>query len=343
MEYITLQRKTGWSSLKEYSRWDEVVGLVEAQTKLPVVELDEIQDWEACFEIVQNAKLHLGVDSVFNHVAGAYKVPAVILFGSTDPVGSGHATAINLHVPTCGKACFIEDRYINGHRFTDKCPHGKCIDSIEPAQICAAVIKLLSRPVATALRPDFEMLWKEISSANLMGKDKTRRIYEELLKIQELPGELAEIGVYKGHTSKLMRMMFPKKVLHCYDTFCGIVGATADKDKHVDGEFSCSLSEVQKRVGTEGVAYHVGFFPKSFGESDSRFAFIHSDTDTYVGTKATLEIMFPLMVAGGIIAFDDYDWVNCPGVKVAIEEWLVANKDRCVTRAYINQFIVQKK
>jgi SAM-dependent methyltransferase len=145
MNYITLQRKAGWSSLKEYSRWDEVVRLVEAQTKLPVVELDAIRDWDVCFELVKNARLHLGIDSVYNHAAAAYKTPAVILFGSTDPIGSGHLNATNLRNALCGPTpCFIEDRYTNGHRFTDKCPHGNCIDSITPEAVSAAVLNILA-------------------------------------------------------------------------------------------------------------------------------------------------------------------------------------------------------
>ena len=138
-DYITLQRTTGWSSLKEYFRWDEVKQCLT----LPVVELDGIKDWDQCLSLVKNARIHLGGDSVFQHAAAAYRVPAVIVFGSTSPVGSGHITAVNLSNPICGTHCFIEDRYSNGWRCHDKCPHGKCIDSIDPMTIVAAVNKFL--------------------------------------------------------------------------------------------------------------------------------------------------------------------------------------------------------
>lgn len=140
MDYITLQRTTGWSSLKEYSRWEEVKQCLP----LPVVELDGRTDWNECFNLVKNARLHIGGDSVFQHVAAAYRVPAVVVFGSTTPVGSGHITAVNLSNHLCGKACFIEDRYSNGWRNQDKCPYGKCIDTIDPAVILAAVNKFLA-------------------------------------------------------------------------------------------------------------------------------------------------------------------------------------------------------
>ena len=141
MDYITIQRTAGWSSYKEYSRWDEVVKLLG----LPVIELDNIKDWDKTLALVKGARVHLGIDSVFNHAAAAYKTPAVILFGSTDPIGSGHSTAINIRNSPCTKPCFIEDRYSNGWRCADKCPHDpKCIDTIDPQMIADAVKKFMA-------------------------------------------------------------------------------------------------------------------------------------------------------------------------------------------------------
>ena len=190
---------------------------------------------------------------------------------------------------------------------------------------------------------NFEKIWEKISPLSIMPSQKAKRIYEELLLTKDLKGEMAEIGVFKGSTSLLMKLTFPERKMHCYDTFCGIIGATKEEDKHKDGEFACSLTEVKKAVGIdENTSYHVGFFPDSFNEKECKFVFIHSDTDTYIGTKSTLEVMFPLLVSGGIIIFDDYEWVNCPGVKKAIEEWLNTNVNVCITRKYYTQFVVQK-
>jgi hypothetical protein len=42
-------------------------------------------------------------------------------------------------------------------------------------------------------------------------------------------------------------------------------------------------------------------FPK-----DRRIAFVHLDLDLYEGYRDALEYLFPLMVPGGIVAFDEY-------------------------------------
>lgn len=166
----------------------------------------------------------------------------------------------------------------------------------------------------------FEDVLKSRVRTGLLPVPKIKIIYDELLTIP-FEGDLAEIGVFGGATSLLMRLMYPDRILHCYDTFCGIKGSDPSIDKHKDGDFSCSLEKVQKVVGTENTFYHVGFFPESFNEGDKKFAFVHSDTDTYVGTKSSIQVMYPLLVQGGIMVFDDYGWSYCPGVKKAIDEW----------------------
>jgi glycosyltransferase involved in cell wall biosynthesis len=121
--YITLQRKPGWSSLKAYPHWDAVI----RELPLPVVELDESRSWSETCALIQHASLHLGIDSVCSHIAAAYCTPAVVVFGSTSPAVSGHPTAVNLSVgPSKCHPCFIEDSYVNGHRFGEACPIDGC-------------------------------------------------------------------------------------------------------------------------------------------------------------------------------------------------------------------------
>ena len=76
-----------------------------------------------------------------------------------------------------------------------------------------------------------------------------------------------------------------------------------------------------------GVEYKVGMFPDTFGESERKFVFVHSDTDTHLGTKATLEKFADCMVTGGRIMLDDYQWVNCQGVEAAVREFLDTRTD----------------
>lgn len=160
-------------------------------------------------------------------------------------------------------------------------------------------------------------------------------ISNELSPVLGLEGEMAEIGVYQGFTAKFMHNSCPTKIIHLYDTFKGIVKADKSIDVHSDGDFSDTSVEAVKLCMGESpnVKYHVGIFPDTFTEYDSKFCFVYSDTDTYFGTRATLDIFAGRMVIGGKIMFDDYEWRGCPGVKKAIVEFLTLNSTHKTSRS----------
>ena len=69
------------------------------------------------------------------------------------------------------------------------------------------------------------------------------------------------------------------------------------------------------------IIYKVGYFPESFNEDKETFCFVHSDTDTYDGTKNTIIYFKDKIISGGKIIFDDYCWDSCPGVEKALIEF----------------------
>jgi len=155
-----------------------------------------------------------------------------------------------------------------------------------------------------------------------LDTSKVLNIYNELLPLENVEGALGEVGVYKGGTAVVMRRVYPDRPFHLYDTFTGIVGAIPGVDVHLNGDFGdACLDKVQKLL-SENSIYHVGIFPSTFSEWDVKFAFVHSDTDTYMGTKESLIHFAPRIAVGGKLVFDDYEWKGCPGVKKAVDEWL---------------------
>ena len=197
--------------------------------------------------------------------------------------------------------------------------------------------------------PEFDRLFNDsvINQNSLLKPRKSYNLYTEIQQVKDLSGSTAEIGVFQGRTSRLIHKMLPNKTHYAYDTYCGIVGADASIDVHVDGEFSAGLELVKSVIDMEGVVYKVGFFPDSFSEHDEKFCFVHSDTDTYIGTKSTLEYFCDRLVPGGKIVFDDYQWHKCPGVEKALMEFKEKD-DRFIHKEFINtgtinQYSITKK
>lgn len=188
----------------------------------------------------------------------------------------------------------------------------------------------------------FHEIWDLMSQHSFNGLDKTKIIYEELFDTFDLEGHTAEIGVYKGDTSKLIHELCKHKIHYCYDTFKGIDLSDSNIDFHKNGEFSCGLNDVKDLLGENNIVYKVGTFPNTFNEGNEKFSFVHSDTDTYAGTKATLDYFAPIMVDNGKILFDDYKWKNCEGVEKAIREFINDNHSFTL-KEYDEQCVLTKK
>lgn len=154
-------------------------------------------------------------------------------------------------------------------------------------------------------------------SVNPIGK--LRQLADELAKTKDIPGDIAELGCYRGGCSLVMRDLAPNKTLHIFDTFSG----TPEDDPlchHKKGEWSVSLEEVKGILGDRPV-FHPGIFPQTAAELNGvEFAFVFVDSDTYQSVRDAIEYFWPRLSPGGKLHFDDYAWEPCSGVKKAIDE-----------------------
>jgi O-methyltransferase len=163
-------------------------------------------------------------------------------------------------------------------------------------------------------------------------KDKNRfyMLWFQLKRIkeQDIPGSLAELGVYKGHTAKLIHHMLPDRKLYLFDSFKGFPEQVIRED--LDGEErpqtvkfdNTSKEEVLKYVeGNDNVEVREGVFPETAkGLEQETFAFVHLDADLYQSTLDGLKFFYPRLSPGGCIIVHDYnhDW---EGVKKAVDEF----------------------
>lgn len=190
------------------------------------------------------------------------------------------------------------------------------------------------------LQKQFLDYWKENGNNSLLGYTKSGQLFYELVSVLPLDGFTAEIGVFEGYTSKLIHTFAFKTIHFCYDTFCGINVSMEEKDD----DFYCNLDIVKKNINMKNVIYKVGVFPETFDENYLLFKFVHSDTGTYIGTKTTIEKFKDIMVPGGKILFNDYNWKDCPGVTEALDEFRDLDKNFIhKPMPKINQYVIIKK
>jgi O-methyltransferase len=165
-----------------------------------------------------------------------------------------------------------------------------------------------------------------------LSQEKLTLLIGEIDKRKKIFGCMAEVGCYNFGTAKLMSLADKESRFFLYDSL-GVIEAETEKDQHKNGDFVGefkSESEIYDFMRIEGkdnrVIVRLGKFPDTFAEWNSSFKIVHSDTDTYFGTKATIQIFENRLTKGGIIIFDDYSWPMCQGVTRAIDEYSGALK-----------------
>jgi hypothetical protein len=166
--------------------------------------------------------------------------------------------------------------------------------------------------------------------------------------VARLPGALAEVGVYRGGSARLIAAAKGEADLLLFDTFTGMPAVNSETDGAFHEGDSGDTSVAQVRAYLEefpAIHFHPGFFPDSARplEQDPalRFKLVHLDVDLLASTRSALEWFYPRMVRGGLIITHDYGDVTVPGVKRAFDEFF-AGKPETVVPLWFTQAVVTK-
>lgn len=174
-------------------------------------------------------------------------------------------------------------------------------------------------------------VWKESDLSVTAGE---AFIIHSLARRQRaIPGEMAEVGVYRGGTAKLICEVKGDVLLHLFDTFAGLPGpADQDEGFFTEGWYTGRLERVEAYLqGYENVRFYPGRFPETAAAvAGSRFSFVHLDVDLYQSMKDGLAFFYPHLARGGVIVGHDY---QLPGVRAAVDEYFSGREERVVELA----------
>jgi len=90
------------------------------------------------------------------------------------------------------------------------------------------------------------------------------QIASVLQSVKKVPGDIAEVGVYKGGTAELICKAKEGRALHLFDTFEGLppFGKYDQVFVNHERDFDASLTEVQDLLGAyKNVKFYKGLFP----------------------------------------------------------------------------------
>ena len=136
-----------------------------------------------------------------------------------------------------------------------------------------------------------------------------------------VPGALAEFGILRGGTARMMSAASPQRRLFVFDTFAGLPCPDPQHDARLEqGQFAATLSEAAPLLTDLPVTIVTGAFPESAIGIDPLLAVVHLDMDLYAPTAAALAWCAPRMASDGVIVLDDLTNRETPGIRRAIEE-----------------------
>ncbi len=160
----------------------------------------------------------------------------------------------------------------------------------------------------------------DFAPLTLLTPDRIRTIADLAIQCRSLPGNVAELGVYRGGVSIMLAQLLPLKTVYAFDTFCGIPNANPAFDVHRNGEFADVGDVLATLAEYRNIAPVIGVFPASAEGIEGQFCVAHFDGDTYQSCVDFIAYFVPRMVVGGVLIFDDFGWTKCQGVTKAINE-----------------------
>jgi len=182
-------------------------------------------------------------------------------------------------------------------------------------------------------------------------------------RTRDVPGDVAECGVFKGASLSAIALYLRENRLakHVYglDSFRGFdgsvqidieLGGAEDGEKRVGGFGGASLAEVTAKLAGLCLLDTITLVPGYFADTletlpSTSFSFVHLDCDIYGSYKQTLQYFYPRMSPGGIILFDEYNDPPWPGCNLAVDEFLAEKPEKLkgITMDNYQKFFIQKK
>ena len=192
----------------------------------------------------------------------------------------------------------------------------------------------------------FMSIRKQIAGRTLMPYPDLFALYQFARQTLNLDGDIAEVGVYKGGSARLLAQTTAStaKTLHLFDTFEGMPETDSQRDLHKKGDFADTSLEAVRALlaGFNHVAFHQGFFPATAqGLESTKFCLAHIDVDIYRSVRDCCEFFYPRMVPGGILLFDDYGKPTCPGARQAVDEFIADKPEQACYLVSSQCFIIK--
>jgi len=173
----------------------------------------------------------------------------------------------------------------------------------------------------------FNKIYEGVRKNTLVDRVRCYHLYLLIQQIEKVPGDILEVGTWRGGTAGIFTQLLPKKMVYLADTFKGVVKSSVwehYKDKaHADTSEELVRDFLGGHLKVSNFEILKGIFPEDTGKkvADKAFSLVYLDVDVYQSTKDAFEYVWKNVTHGGIVVFDDYGMISaCEGISKFIDE-----------------------
>ena len=164
-------------------------------------------------------------------------------------------------------------------------------------------------------------------------EEEAYTLYSSVKAVANIEGVIAEFGVYKGASARIICETKGATPFYLFDTFEGMPNQKISEndrwrqDTHQDTD----LKSVRNYLKVfENIIFVSGAFPESLlmdpNLENVVYSFVHLDVDLYESTLSGLNYFYPRLSKGGRLVSHNYnlkqmDGGDTPGVKQAFDEY----------------------
>jgi O-methyltransferase len=194
----------------------------------------------------------------------------------------------------------------------------------------------------------FSKIYESIRKNTLVDRNRCYSLYLLMEQIKNVPGDILEVGTWRGGTAGLFTQMVPGKTAYLADTFEGVV-KSSDWEHYEDKAHADTSEELvdgflKNDIGVSNYKILKGIFPEDTGDqmTDVQLAFVYLDLDVYLSTKDAFNFVWKNVSRNGIVAFDDYGMISaCSGISKFINEIKNDDDKLCITNLNGQAYIIK--
>jgi len=177
--------------------------------------------------------------------------------------------------------------------------------------------------------PEFLQVYEMVRSNSLVDLYRCFDLWDLCRQTGSIHGDILEIGVWRGASAAVIgKAASQGNQTHLWlaDTFEGVPKTGKNDTFYKGGEHADTsehyVKDLLAKLQLSNFTILRGVFPDDTASTmeQVQIKFCHIDVDAYQSTRDVFAWVWPRMVLGGIVVFDDYGFWGCEGVTTLVNE-----------------------